>query len=99
MGALTETSSNITEFAGDYKMAVVEVDGAAGTGSTLTIDEFSSIIGAVGSLKESPTADCCGVTVEVDTGTANQLNVILVEGDGTPCTQNALDSYIIAIGK
>ena len=98
MGALTETTSNITEFAGTYKMAVVEVDGAAGTESTLTIDELSTIVAAFGTLKEASTADCCGLSVAIDGTTSNQLNIIFTEGDGTACTQNAVDAYIMAIG-
>ena len=38
MTALTETTSTITEFGGQYKVAVVEVDGATGTACTVTID-------------------------------------------------------------
>lgn len=97
MAALTETSSTITEFAGKNKVAVVEFDGATGT-NTITVDELSTVIGVVGGIKEAPTADCCGVRAGVDGTTSNQINVELIEGDGTPCTQNALDGYIIAVG-
>lgn len=97
MGALTETTSTITEFCGVNKVAVVEFDGAAGT-NTITIDELGTVLGVVGGLKEAPTADCCGVRAGVDGTTTNQINVELIEGDGTPCTQNPLDGYIIAIG-
>jgi len=97
MGTLTETTSTLTEFAGKNKVVIVEVDGATGT-NTVTVDEFSVVLGAVGGLKEAPTADCCGVRVGVDATTTNQLNVEFIEGDGTACTQNATDAYIIAIG-
>ena len=43
MSALTETTSTITEFAGDYKVAVVEVDGTTSTNDTVTIGEMSVV--------------------------------------------------------
>ncbi len=100
MAAVTETTSNVTEFAGKFKVAVVEVDGAVSTVDlTLTIDEMDTIVGAVAQLKEAPTADCAAVRVEVDSSTANQINCQLYEDDhATVCTQNATDFYVIAIG-
>ena len=97
MAALTETTSTVTEFSGKYKVIAVEFDGATDT-NTITIGEIGTAIAVIGGIKEAPTADCCGVRAAVDGTTTNQINVELIEGDGTPCTQNALDGYVIVIG-
>lgn len=97
MGAVTETTSTLTEFSGNYKVAVVEVDGPTSSG-TLTIDEFTVIKGAIAGWKEAPTADCMAVEVEVDGTTTNQLNISLYESDWTANTQNPIDFYVFAIG-
>ena len=93
MAALTETSSIITEFAGDYKVAVFLIDGA-NTG-TVTVGEFSTIAGAFATLAEDSTADMCGVSVTVAT---NVVTCKGIEGDGTVNTQNAIDFYLTVIG-
>lgn len=99
MAALTETTSNITEFAGDYKVAVVEVDGATGTAGTVSIDEMSTVVAAFGQIKEAVTADCAHIRVSTTATTSTQLSCILYEDDhATACTQNALDFYVLAIG-
>jgi hypothetical protein len=99
MPALTETASVVTEFGGQYKTAIVVVDGATGTTNTVQIDELSVVVGAVASLAESPTTTCCGVIVKNNVTTAtNVLNVIMVQQTGLPCLTSALDATIIAIG-
>jgi len=99
MAALTETTSNITEFAGKFKVAAVEVDGATGTAGTVTIDEMSTVVAAVATLRADPTADAAFVTTRVDSTTKNKVYCIEWEDDGaTACTQNAVDFYLIAIG-
>ena len=99
MSALTETTSNITEFAGKFKVAVVEVDGATGTGATVSIDEMDTVVGVFAQLKEAQTADCASVVAYTTATTSTQISVIFYEDDGsTACTQNALDAYILAIG-
>ena len=98
MGALTETTSNVTEFAGKFKVAVVEIDGAVGTqGGTVTIDEMSTVLGAFTTLAEAPTADAAEVAVTDIT--TNVITCIEYEDDSaTVCTQNAIDFYLLAIG-
>jgi len=99
MGAITETTSNITEFAGQFKVAVVEVDGATETGTTLSIDEMGTVVAAFAQMKEAPTVDCAHVRVSTTATTSTQLSVIFYEDDHvTACTQNATDAYILAIG-
>lgn len=99
MAALTENKSTVTEFSGQYKTAVVEVDGATGTTNTVTIDEMSVVVGVVASLKESPTTTCCGVIATPNATTAtNVISVIMIQQTGLPCLTAALDATIIAVG-
>ena len=100
MAAVTELSSKITEFAGDYKVAVVKVNGATGTTGTLTIDEMTSVVGCFGQLCETPTADCASIVVKPNTTAAtNVLSCILYEDDNTTAnTRTALDYFVMAVG-
>jgi len=98
MAALTETSSVVTEFAGKYKMACVEVNLSATTGTTgtVTIDEMTAVIGAVATLKGPGTADCAYIHCSVAT---NVVTLIPMEDDGTTLgVQNPVDCYLIAVG-
>ena len=97
MAALTEVSSAVTQFAGEYKVFAAKLDGTTATDGTLTVDEFSSIASVTATLAAAATADCCGVAA-----TSVSTNVItfqLQEADGTICTQNPLDFYVTVIGK
>jgi hypothetical protein len=100
MAAFTETTSNITEFAGNFKVAIVEVDVATQSGATtVSIDEMSTVVAAFGQIKENTTIDCASLTVSTTATTSTQLSCILWEDDHiTQCTQNALDFYVLAIG-
>ena len=100
MAAVTELSSKITEFAGDYKVAVVKVDGATNTTNTLTIDEMSTVVACFGQLCETPTAACASIVVKPNTTAAtNVLSCILYEDDNTTSnTQTALDYFVMAVG-
>lgn len=93
MGALTETLSTVTEFAGTIKCVVALIDGAA-TG-TVTVDEFGTILGAFTQLAEASTANCCGYNVTVAT---NVVTCSGIEGDGTINSTGALDFYLLVIG-
>ena len=95
MTALTETTSNITEFSGKFKVAVVEVDGTTSTNDTVTIGEMTTLVGAVITLKEDSTAACCGGTASVS---GNVVTCRLTAAAGTVCTQTPLDFYLVAIG-
>ena len=105
MGALTETTSNITEFAGKFKVAAVEVDPSTSTSGTVTIDEMDTVVAAFAQVKSTTAAintnvvlDNPIVVVNVDGTTTNQINCQLLEGDGSVNTQNQLDFYLLAIG-
>lgn len=96
MAALTETGGLLTEFGGQYSVFGVKLDGTTATDGTLTIEEFDSIVSVVACLAQAPTADC--VSVAVTTVSTNVITFQLQESDGTICTQNPLDFYVIAIG-
>lgn len=93
MGALTETGDTFTEFAGQVKAFIVKIDGAA-TG-TVTVSEFSTVLGVFTTLCEDSTADCCGYSTSVS---SNVVTCKGIEGDGTVNTQNAIDFYLLVIG-
>lgn len=100
MAAVTELWSKPTEFAGDYKVITVKVDGATNTGNTLTIDELSTVVGCFGQLAETPTAACGGILVKPNTTAAtNVLDcVLLTSAQTATCTQTALDYFVMAVG-
>lgn len=100
MAALTENSSTITEFSGQYKVAVVDVDMATGTTGTVTIDEMSVVVGVVAQMKEAPTADAAHVKAAPNTTAAtNVISVVLYEDDHvTANTRTATDVVLIAVG-
>lgn len=93
MGALTETTASITEFAGTVKCFVAKIDGEAS--GTVTVGEFGTVLGAFTTLCEDSTADCCGYSTSVST---NVVTCKGIEGDGTVNTQNAIDFYLLVIG-
>lgn len=97
MAALTESGSKLTEFGGEYKVFATKLDGATATNGTLTVEEFSEIAAVVATIAEAITADCTGVAV-TDV-TTNVITFQLQESDGTICTQNPLDFYVMVIGK
>jgi hypothetical protein len=100
MAAVTELSSNVTEFAGDYKVVAVKVDGATNTTGTLTIDEMSTVVACFGQLAEAPTANAAHILVKPNVTTAtNVLSCVIYEDDHvTASTQTAIDYFVLAIG-
>lgn len=100
MAAFTETSSVVTEFSGQYKVAAIELDGVTGTTNTVTIDEFSTVVNVMAKLKEAPTAACAYVYAAPNATTAtNVLSVVLYKSDlVNTCTQTATDIYLQVIG-
>jgi hypothetical protein len=97
MAALTEVSAQLTEFGSNYKVFCAKLDGTTATDGTLTVQEFSEIAAVTATLAAAPTADCCGVAC---TGiSTNVATFQLQEGDGTICTQNPIDFFVMVIGK
>lgn len=97
--ALTEKSSGLTEFSGNYKMAYRDVDGAIGSTGYISFDEFTTVVAVVAQLSQAPTADCAYVRASINSTTGNQVDCILYEDDHvTVCTQNPTDFYLMALG-
>jgi hypothetical protein len=106
MAALTETTANVTEFSGKIRACVVEVDPSTSTAGSVTIDEMSVVLAVFTTVKPTPTAiadaamiiDTAAVHASVNSTTTNQIDLQLVEGDGTINTENPQDFYLLAIG-
>ena len=97
MAAITPASTTITEFSGDYKVAVVTITATTSTNDTVTISGLSTVKGAVATPAAASTANCTSLAVTDITD--NVLTVQANEGDGTICTQTPIDFYIMAIGS
>jgi|GEM_PF-3468517 hypothetical protein len=105
MAALTETTSNVTEFSGKIRACVVEVDPGTSTAGSVTIDEMSVVLAAFTTVAHSSTqidaaqgVDTQVIGARVNATTTNQIDLRLFEGDGTINTQNQADFYLLAIG-
>lgn len=107
MAALTETTSNVTEFSGKIRACVMEIDPSTSTGGSVTVDEMSVVLAAFTTVKPSATVrgadvasinDTAAVHASVNGTTTNQIDLQLVEGDGTINTENPQDFYLLAIG-
>jgi len=87
----------LTEFAGNYKVVNVKVDGGTGTTSTVTITGLSTVVGVQCTPAEAVTADAA--TMVVKNIADNVVTLVEYEDDfATACTQNAIDFYVTAIG-
>jgi hypothetical protein len=96
MAAITPTTKNVTEFAGDYKVAVVKITATTSTNDTVTISELATIVGATASPAAATTAACATLAI---TGISN--NVMTVQANkaaGTICTETPIAFYVTAIG-
>ena len=94
---VTENSSVATEFAGDYKVVIIDVDGASGA-MTLAVDELTLVKSAVCQLKVAPVADCAFVlgipATDGNTVTMNAYKSDLV----STATQTVADFFLTCIG-
>ena len=104
MAALTETTSAVTEFAGTYKLAAVEVNPGT-TAGWVVVDELDTVLAAttqvistVAAINANQLVDNPTVACRVDSTTTNQIWFQLLEGDGSVNTQNDLDFFLIAVG-
>ena len=96
MAAITPTTKTITEFSGNYKVAVVKITATTSTNDTVTISELSTIVGATATPAANTTAACASLGV---TGISD--NVMTVRANaaaGTVCTQTPIAFYIMAVG-
>ncbi len=85
-----------TEFAGNYKVVSVLVDGATQT-NTVTIEGISVIRGISATLAQAPTANAA--LLEVTHNGANVATIREYTPQGTLNTQTALDFYLTVIGE
>ena len=94
MGALTETSATLTEFAGTMKAKVYLINPSAATG-TVTVADLGTLLGAWTTLAEASATTCCGYNATVAT---NVATIGAIEGDGTIGSGSYLDFYLLVIG-
>jgi len=96
MAAITPTTKTVTEFAGDYKVAVVKITATTSTNDTVTISEMGTIVGATATPAAATTADCAQLSI---TGiSTNVMTVQAMKAAGAICTQTPIAFYITAIG-
>ena len=96
MSAITPTTKNVTEFSGNYKVAVVKITATTSTNDTVTIDELGTIVGAFTSPAAATTATCAELSV---TGiSTNVITVQAMKAAGTICTETPIAFYVMAIG-
>jgi hypothetical protein len=96
MAALSLTSKNVTEFAGDYKVAVVKVTATTSTNDTITISDMGTIVGATATPAAATTAACAQLAI---TGiSANVMTVQAMKAAGAICTETPIAFYVTAIG-
>lgn len=97
MAALTENASYATEFGGNYKVVVIDCDGASGA-MTVAVDELSLVVSAIAQNKVAPTA-ACGYFVAIPATNSNivTINAYAAAGVST-ATQTVTDFFLTCIG-
>ena len=97
MAAVTENASVATEFSGNYKVVIVDIDGASGA-MTIAIDEMTLVKSAICQNKVAPTADCGGFFAIP----ATNSNIVTINaykaGDASTATQTVTDFILTCIG-
>jgi hypothetical protein len=97
MAALTENASYATEFSGNYKVVVIDCDGASGA-MTVAVDELSLVISAICQNKVAPTADCARF-VAIPATNSNIVTINAYKtGDAATATQTVTDFILTCIG-
>ena len=97
MAAVTENASVATEFSGNYKVVIVDIDGASGA-MTITIDEMTLVKSAICQNKVAPTADCARF-VAIPATNSNIVTINAYKtGDASTATQTVTDFFLTCIG-
>lgn len=96
MAALTLTSKKVTEFAGNYKVAVVKVTATTSTNDTITISDMGTIVGATATAAAATTAACA--TLSLTDITDNVITVQAMKAAGGICTETPIAFYVTAVG-
>lgn len=95
--AYSAGSVTLTEFAGEYQVAYVDVSPDAATGD-ITISEYDSVIVLGATFIEDLAATCIAINAKEDATTTNKINIKLWEQDGTAATAYK-DFRIAFLGK
>jgi hypothetical protein len=97
MAAVTENSSIATEFAGDYKVVVIDINGASGA-MTCVVDEMSLVKSAICQNKVAPTAACARF-VAIPATNSNIVTINAYKSDlVSTSTQTVTDFILTCIG-
>ena len=97
MAVITENSSVATEFAGDYKVVIIDCDGASGA-MTVAVDELSIVKSAICQNKVAPTA-ACAAFVAIPATNRNIVTVNAYKSDfASTATQTVTDFILTCIG-
>lgn len=97
MAALTEIGSVATEFGGDYKVVIIDCDGASGA-MTVAVDEMSLVKSAICQNKVAPTA-ACGYFVAIPATNSNIVTInAYAAGGANTATQTVTDFILTCIG-
>lgn len=97
MAAVTENSSVATEFSGNYKVVIVDIDGVSGA-MTCVIDEMTLVKSAICQNKVAPTADCARF-VAIPATNSNIVTINAYKtGDAATATQTITDFILTCIG-
>ena len=95
--AYTAGSVTLTEFAGEYQVAYVDVSPDAATGN-VTISKYDTVIVIGAVFIEDLAAGCVAINAKENGSTANQIDIKLWEQDGTAATAYK-DFRIAFLGK
>ena len=94
---VTENSSVATEFAGDYKVVIIDVDGTSGV-MTLAVDEMTLVKSAVCQLKVAPVV-ACALVVGIPATDGNTVTMNAYKSDlVNTATQSVADFFLTCIG-
>ena len=97
MAAVTENSSVATEFSGNYRVVIIDIDGASGA-MTVAVDELTYVKSAICQNKVAPTADCARF-VAIPTTNTNIVTINAYKtGDAATATQTVTDFILTCIG-
>ena len=97
MAAVIENSSIATEFAGDYKVVIIDIDGASGA-MTVAVDEMTLVKSAICQNKVAPTA-ACAAFVAIPATNSNIVTINAYKSDfAATATQTVTDFILTCIG-
>ena len=97
MAVVTENSSVATEFAGNYKVVIIDCDGASGV-MTVAVDEMTLVKAAIAYNKVAPTAACAYFNA-IPATNSNIVTINAYKSDfASTATQTVTDFILTCIG-